>query len=69
MTDKLAPSLPPQPEHWSVTVTRNGEPLVTIETDCLSGKPEFSEEDEETIRDAARHLLSFIGEKHDAELF
>ena len=37
-------------EHWSVEVRRNGENLVTIETNCLSGKPEFSEAEANTIR-------------------
>jgi len=48
--------------HWSVTVTRNGENLVTIESNCLSGKSEFTDAEAETIRDAARHLKAFIGE-------
>lgn len=48
--------------HWAVTVSRNGEELVTIESNCLSGKPEFSAEDERVIREAAAHLKAFIGE-------
>lgn len=48
-------------EHWSVSVERNGELVVTIETNCLSGR-DISDADAETIRTAARHLLSFIGE-------
>ena len=48
-------------EHWSVTVTRNGENLVTIESNCLSGKPEFTETEAQVIRDAAEHLKAFIG--------
>ena len=47
-------------DHWSVTVERNGERIVTIETECLAGR-EPSAEDEEAIRTAARHLLAFIG--------
>lgn len=46
--------------HWSVTVERDGEKIVTIESNCLSGR-EISTEDEDTIRTAANHLLSFIG--------
>ena len=47
--------------HWSVTVCMNGENLVTIETTCLSGKPEFTDEEAQIIRDAAAHLEAFIG--------
>jgi hypothetical protein len=48
-------------DHWAVTVWRNGEPVVTIESNSLTGK-EIAPEDEECIRSAARHLLSFIGD-------
>lgn len=48
-------------DHWSVTVERNGERVVTIETNCLAGR-ETSAEDEEAIRTAAQHLLAFIGD-------
>lgn len=47
-------------EHWSVTVERNGEKVVTIESNCLSGR-EISRDDENTIRTAASHLMAFIG--------
>ena len=50
----------PRP-HWSVTVSRNGEEIVTIESNCVSGR-EISPADEETIRTAAHHLLGFIGD-------
>lgn len=49
------------PDHWSVTVRRNGEEIVTIETAMLAGR-EISPADEEAIRTAARHLLAFIGD-------
>lgn len=52
-------------QHWAVTVSRNGEDVVTIESNCLSGR-EISAEDEETIRKAAHHLLSFIGDPYPA---
>lgn len=48
-------------EHWAVTVLRSGEEIVTIESNCLSGR-EITPEDEETIRIAVRHLLAFIGD-------
>lgn len=55
------PAVPKQ--HWAVSVSRNGENLVTIESNCLAGKPDFSAEDKQCIRDCARNLLAFIGEK------
>lgn len=48
-------------QHWSVTVERNGENIVTIESNYLSGR-KISPEDEKVIRNCAHHLLSFIGE-------
>ena len=48
------------PEHWAVTVERNGESVLTIETNCLSGR-DLSADDERVIRMAAQHLLSFVG--------
>lgn len=48
-------------EHWSVSVSRNGENLVTIESNMLAGQPEFSDEDARVIRSCAAHLLAFIG--------
>lgn len=56
MTNALRPS------HWSVNVSVNGESLVTIESNCLSGKPEFTDQEAQIIRDAAAHLTAFIGE-------
>jgi hypothetical protein len=48
-------------QHWSVTVERNGEIVVTIESNCLSGRA-IGEEDEKIIRNCAHNLLSFIGD-------
>lgn len=47
-------------ETWAVTVERNGEQVVTIASTCLSGR-DLSAEDERVIRDAAQHLVSFVG--------
>jgi hypothetical protein len=47
-------------EHWSVAVNRNGENILTIESNCLSGK-DLTLEDQETIRQCARHLVAFVG--------
>jgi hypothetical protein len=48
-------------KHWAVRVDRNGENILTIESAMLAGKPEFTPEDEQCIRDCAQHLSSFIG--------
>ena len=50
-----------EPMHGSVSVERDGENIVMIESNCLSGR-DLSPEDEATIRLAAQHLLSFVGE-------
>lgn len=55
----------PLDEHWSVTVERKGQQVVTIEQGCLSGR-EISKDDEQAIRSAAHHLLAFIGDPHPA---
>lgn len=47
-------------QSWAVTVERNGEQVVTIASNNLSGR-NLSAEDERVIEIAARHLLSFIG--------
>jgi hypothetical protein len=49
-------------DHWVVTVYRNGEPVVTIESNSLSGKSDLDAADEDCIRTAGRHLLAFVGE-------
>ena len=50
--------------HWSVEVRGNGESLVCIEHESLSGKATFTAAEEETIRVAAEHLLAFIGRRY-----
>ncbi len=52
---------PEKAQNFCVTVSRHGESIVTIETSMVSGR-DISDEDEETIRTAAQHLLAFIGE-------
>jgi len=47
-------------EHVAVTVYRDGEQILTIETNCVSGR-DLDAEDERAIRDAARQLLAFVG--------
>lgn len=47
--------------HWSVTVRRDGEDVVTIEDRCLSGR-DITAEDEIAIRRSAYSLLGFLGD-------
>jgi hypothetical protein len=51
---------------YSVTVSKNGEVILTIEREMLSGA-ELSREDEEAIREAAEHLLAFVGPADGAQ--
>lgn len=46
---------------YSVMVCKWGEPILTIEEECVSGC-ELSDEDEEAVRIASKHLSSFIGD-------
>ena len=48
-------------EHWSVSVSVNGEEILTIAHNFLSGKTEFTNAEAQCIRDCARHLEAFIG--------
>lgn len=48
-------------EHWAVTVWRNGEAILTIESNMLSGR-DLSPEDVDCVRRSALHLASFIGQ-------
>jgi len=58
--DPVRARLTALPRHWAVTVSADGEPLVTIETNCLSGR-DLTPDDEDVIQWAAHHLLAFIG--------
>jgi hypothetical protein len=48
------------PQHWAVTVFADGDAIVTIESNGLSGRP-LSPADEAVIERAALHLLAFLG--------
>lgn len=55
-------------EHWAVSVDANGETVLTIASNMLSGHGDI-ESYHDTIRTCARHLLAFIGDPHpDAAL-
>lgn len=47
--------------HIAVDVRLDGEELVCIETNCLSGKADLSPSEEAAIEQAARMLLGFVG--------
>jgi len=47
-------------QHWGVTVSVNGNDILTIESNCLSGVHDIHRY-EDTIRQAAQNLLGFIG--------
>lgn len=47
-------------ESWAVTVERDGEQVVTIASNHLSGR-DLSPDDEHAIETAALHLLAFLG--------
>lgn len=48
-------------EGYSVTVSKWGEPILTIEPNCLSGA-DLSDEDSRAIWAAGEHLKSFAGD-------
>ena len=48
-------------EGYAVTVTKWGEPILTIERECLSGA-ELSDEDERAVFEAGQHLCAFSGD-------
>lgn len=51
--------------HWSVTVERDGEPILTIGHNHLSGR-NLSPEDEDAIDRAASSLRGFIGDTRNS---
>ena len=51
-------------ETWAVTVERNGEQIVTLASNHLSGR-DLSPEDERIIERCAEHLMAFIGGKRN----
>lgn len=47
-------------EHWGVDVRLNGERVLTIESNCLSGR-DLSDEELEAVYQCALHLIGFCG--------
>lgn len=46
---------------WAVEVSRDGERILTIGSNILAGA-DMTPENETVVRDAAHHLLSFLGD-------
>jgi hypothetical protein len=53
-------------KHWAVTILVDGDQILNIESNFLSGK-ELTKEDEKIIRIAAEHLIAFVGRDKDGE--
>jgi hypothetical protein len=53
--------LPSMPKYWQVEVHADGEKLVSIGENWLSGERALEQADEQTIIGAAKHLLAFVG--------
>jgi len=51
-----------KPETRGITISRNGEPILTIETNHLSGK-DLDHEDEKVVMACINDVLSFLGKK------
>lgn len=52
---------PARDVHWAVSVAVDGNQILCIESNCLSGAEDVDQY-AEVIRNCAKHLLSFIGE-------
>jgi len=48
-------------QHWGVDIRVNGECVLTIESNCLSGIDNIADY-ADTVRECAHHLLAFIGD-------
>ena len=53
-------------QHWAVTCNVNHKQVLVIESNCVCGK-DLSDQDKESIRNMAEHLLAFVGRgnEHD----
>lgn len=47
-------------EGYAVQILKMGEPILTIERNCVSGA-HLSDDDIDAVRDGASHLASFAG--------
>lgn len=55
-----------RPQHWGVDVRVDGENVLTIESNCLSGVENIHDY-ADAIRTCAHHLLAFIGDPAPAK--
>jgi hypothetical protein len=53
---------------WAVHVEVDGERILSIESECLSGVPDIDRY-ADTVRNCAQHLLSFIGDGEPSDFF
>lgn len=52
-------------KHWGVDVRVNHEHILTIESNCLSGKSELSDEENDAIYRCGEHLIGFARKPKD----
>ena len=57
----VAPLHPPMPENWAVVAAIEGQDILCISSNALSGKGELTESEEQAVIGMARHLLAFAG--------
>ncbi|MCX7509586.1 hypothetical protein OSS46_29675 [Delftia tsuruhatensis] len=57
----VAPEHPPMPETWAVVASIEGQDVVCISSNALSGKGELTESEEQAVIGMAQHLLAFVG--------
>lgn len=72
--DELASaSYPQEPSgvekpYWSVTVSINGEPILTLEPHMLAGIPDIDRYTDQ-VREAGQHLVAFAGPENYHDTF
>ena len=54
--------------YWSVTVSINGDPVLTIEPHMLAGIPDIDQYTDQ-VREAGQHLVSFAGPENYHDTF
>ena len=54
--------------YWSVTVSINGEPVLTIEPHMLAGIPDIDQYADQ-VREAGQHLVAFAGPENYHDTF
>jgi len=52
-------------KHWAVEIRVNGDEILTLESNCLSGIENIADY-RDVVVNCAEHLLAFIGKDPDA---